>query len=95
MGLLSLPDANHPGPVPVGGGIAVWMASAAVLIVMAARGHEVGGLGIVFAGASLLFLAGVWDDVRLLHPGTKLLIQVGAAAAMVVEGVVFPLGPNL
>ena len=95
IGLLSLPDANHPGPVPVGGGIAVWMASAAVLIVMAARGHEVGGLGIVFAGASLLFLAGVWDDVRLLHPGTKLLIQVGAAAAMVVEGVVFPLGPNL
>ena len=95
MGVLSLPDANHPGPVPVGGGIAIWMASAAVLLVMAARGHEVAGLGIVFAGATLLFLAGVWDDVRLLRPGTKLLIQVGAAAAMVVGGVVFPLGPNL
>ena len=95
IGLLSLPDANHPGPVPVGGGIAVWMASAAVLLVMAARDHEVAGLGIVFAGATVLFLAGVWDDVRLLRPGTKLLIQVGAAAAMVVGGVVFPLGPNL
>ena len=25
VGLISLPDANHPQPVPVGGGIAVWM----------------------------------------------------------------------
>ncbi len=95
FGLLSLPDPNHPNPVPVGGGIAVWMTAAAALIVMAATGHEVRGLGIVFAGSSVLFLAGVWDDVRLLDPRTKLLIQVGAAAVMVVDGVTFPLGPDL
>jgi UDP-GlcNAc:undecaprenyl-phosphate GlcNAc-1-phosphate transferase len=95
VGLVSLPDANHPRPVPVGGGIAVWMAIAGALITMAATGHEVGGLGVVFAGATVLFLAGVWDDVRLLDPRTKLLIQVGAAALMVVGGVTFPLGPQL
>ena len=95
FGLLSLPDANHPRPVPVGGGIAVWMTTAAALITMAATDQVVGGLGVVFAGATVLFLAGVWDDVRLLDPRTKLLIQVGAAALMVVGGVTFPLGPEL
>ncbi len=95
FGLLSVPDANHPRPVPLGGGIAVWMTTAAALIGMAATGHAVGGLGVVFAGASVLFLAGVWDDVRLLDPRTKLLVQVGAAALMVVGGVTFPLGPQM
>jgi UDP-GlcNAc:undecaprenyl-phosphate GlcNAc-1-phosphate transferase len=95
VGLISLPDANHPRPVPVGGGIAVWMTSAAALIAMAATGHGVGGLGVVFAGATVLFLAGLWDDIRLLDPRTKLLVQVGAAALMVVDGVTFPLGPQL
>ena len=95
VGLISLPDANHPRPVPVGGGIAVWMTAAAALIAMAATGHAVGGLGVVFAGATVLFLAGVWDDVSLLDPRTKLLVQVGAAALMVVGGVTFPLGPQL
>ena len=94
VGLFSPPDPSHPRPVPVGGGIAVWMTCAAALIAMAATGHEVRGLGIVFAGATLLFLAGVWDDVRLLDPRTKLIIQVGAAALMVVSGVAFPLGPG-
>lgn len=95
VGLLSPPDANHPRPVPVGGGIAVWMSAAGALIAMAATDHAVGGLGIVFGGATVLFLAGVWDDVRLLDPRTKLLVQVGAAALMVVGGVTFPLGPQL
>lgn len=95
FGLMSLPDANHPRPVPVGGGIAVWMAAAAALIAMVATGHAVRGLGVVFAGSTVLFLAGVWDDVRLLDPRTKLLVQVGAAALMVVGGVTFPLGPQL
>lgn len=95
VGLVSTPDPNHPRPVPVGGGVALWMAVLGCLVAVAATGHEMGPLGIPFAGASILFLAGVWDDVRLLDPRTKLVIQVGAAALVVIGGVTFPLGEGL
>lgn len=95
IGLVSAPDANHPRPVPVGGGIAIWLTLGVVLVGLAATGHDITGVGLPLVGASVLFVAGVWDDVRLLDPRTKLLIQFGAAAAMVIGGVIFPLGPGL
>ena len=95
VGLVSTPDPNHPHPVPVGGGVALWMAVLGCLVTLAATGHEVGPLGYPFVGASVLFVAGVWDDVRLLEPRTKLVIQVGAAALVVIGGVTFPLGEGL
>ena len=39
LGLVSAPDPNHPSPVPVGGGIALWIVSGAGLWVMALLGH--------------------------------------------------------
>ncbi len=95
VGLVSPPDPNHPRPVPVGGGIAIWMTLGMVLVVLAATGHQVAGVGLPLLGASVLFAAGVWDDVRLLDPRTKLLVQFGAAAGMVIGGVTFPLGAGL
>ncbi|HSW31957.1 MAG TPA: hypothetical protein VLH75_20905 [Longimicrobiales bacterium] len=95
VGLVSAPDPNHPHPVPVGGGIAIWLALGVVLVALAATGHQVSGVGLPLLGASVLFAAGVWDDVRLLDPRTKLLIQFCAAAGMVIGGVTFPLGPGL
>ncbi|GMV05454.1 MAG: glycosyl transferase [Gemmatimonadota bacterium] len=95
VGLVSAPDPNHPRPVPVGGGIAIWLTLGGVLVALVATGHDVSGVGFPLVGASLLFVAGVWDDVRLLDPRTKLLIQFGAAAAMVIGGVTFPLGDGL
>lgn len=95
LGLVSTPDPNHPNPVPVGGGIALWIVSGAGLLVMALMGHPIAELGKIFFGASILFFAGVWDDVRLLSPGTKLLVQVSVASLMIIVGVVFPLGAGL
>lgn len=95
VGLVSVPDPNHPRPVPVGGGIAIWLTLGLVLVGLLATGHAVSGVGLPLLGASVLFAAGLWDDVRLLDPRTKLLIQFGAAAAMVIGGVSFPLGANL
>ena len=95
IGLVSAPDPNHPHPVPVGGGVAIWLVVGACVVAMAVAGHEISGVGLPLLGATVLFLAGVWDDVRLLDPRTKLLIQFGAAAAMVIGGVTFPLGPEL
>lgn len=95
VGLVSAPDPNHPRPVPVGGGIAIWLTLGAVLVVLTITGHEVSGVGLPILGASALFAAGVWDDIRLLDPRAKLFVQFGAAAAMVIGGVTFPLGDGL
>ncbi len=95
LGLVSAPDPNHPKPVPVGGGIAIWLVVGGLLMALGGTGHDVRRVATVFLGASVLFLAGVWDDVRLLLPRMKLLIQLAAATAMVVMGVSFPLGASL
>ncbi len=95
VGLVSAPDPNHPRPVPVGGGIAIWLVVCLCVLVMSVTGHAISGVVLPLLGATVLFVAGVWDDVRLVAPGTKLLIQFGAAAAMVIGGVTFPLGPGL
>ncbi|MDP2957408.1 MAG: hypothetical protein Q8N53_13375 [Longimicrobiales bacterium] len=95
VGLVSAPDPNHARPVPIGGGIAIWLTLGVVLVVLTTTGHEVSGVGLPILGASALFAAGVWDDIRLLDPRTKLFVQFGAAAAMVIGGVTFPLGNGL
>lgn len=95
IGLVSVPDPNHPEPVPLGGGIAVWTTVGASLMLLGGIGHDVREVALLFLGSSVLFVAGVWDDVRLLQPRTKLLIQLGAASAMVISGVTFPLGEGL
>ncbi len=95
VGLVSAPDPNHPRPVPVGGGIAIWITVVGGVLAMAVTGHDITQVGVPLLGASILFVAGVWDDVRLLDPRTKLVIQLGAAALMVIAGVTFPLGAGL
>lgn len=93
--LLSKPDPNHPTPVPVGGGLVIWTVAGGAVLALWVLGHEVSSIVVLFLGATILFLAGLWDDARVLEPRTKLLIQVGAASAMIVAGVTFPLGNGL
>ncbi|MGH2454521.1 MAG: glycosyltransferase family 4 protein [bacterium] len=63
-----------------------------------------GLLGILL-GATVLFLAGIWDDIRGMNPAVKFLVQVGAAAILIpfglttrflthpLTGAIVPLGP--
>ncbi|HEU5393501.1 MAG TPA: hypothetical protein VFV36_01740 [Candidatus Methylomirabilis sp.] len=70
------PRKLHAQPVPLLGGVALYVAigGAAAFFAQPASGL----LGLV-AGATLLFLAGLWDDTRGLRPQTKLLFQALAA----------------
>lgn len=95
VGLVSAPDPNHPHPVPLGGGIVIWLTTLGGLLVMGAMRMNVSDLWIPFGGASMLFLGGLWDDARVMSPRTKLLLQFGAAVLMILGGVTFPLGPGL
>jgi UDP-GlcNAc:undecaprenyl-phosphate GlcNAc-1-phosphate transferase len=75
-------------PVPLLGGPAMVVATAAVL-----------GLGsglpltlwVLAAGATALALVGLWDDLRPITPYTKLAAQLAAAGAVTAAGLRFPL----
>lgn len=95
LGLVSVPDPNHPRPVPVGGGIVLWAVVFASLSLLTVLGHPVRPLADVVLAATVLFLAGLWDDARPMAPRTKVLVQIAAASAAVISGVAFPsLGPG-
>ena len=73
---------------PVGGGIGIYAGFVGGVLVAAAAGaidptREVWG---ILGGATLLFLAGLIDDVRNLSPIAKLAVQFGAAALVVATG---------
>ncbi|MBI4538246.1 MAG: hypothetical protein HY704_01880 [Gemmatimonadetes bacterium] len=96
VGLRSVPDPYHPEPVPVGGGIAIWITAALGALLIALRGEASGAVLFLFVGASALFVAGLWDDARQLEPRAKLFIQITAAAVIVATGTaLFPLGREL
>ncbi|MEO8192494.1 MAG: MraY family glycosyltransferase [Gemmatimonadales bacterium] len=93
--LYDSPDGErrmHDLPVPRLGGIAVYLAAAAVACLVFIRaaplfvtpGHigdeQIRFLTGIFLGSALLFLAGLVDDVRGLSPGAKSVAQIAAAA---------------
>lgn len=82
----------HTDPIPLLGGIAMYLAF--VIAVPVARSRTVMEEGVVvLAGATLLLLVGIVDDRRGLAPLPKLLAQVAAALILVVGGVgvaIFP-----
>ena len=53
LGLVSTPDPNHPEPVPLSGGIAVWIAVGLSLLFLGASGHPVGSIGLIFVGSTI------------------------------------------
>jgi UDP-GlcNAc:undecaprenyl-phosphate GlcNAc-1-phosphate transferase len=75
-------------PTPLVGGLGIYAGLAGGMWVSAAAGvvtldrHFVG----IFAGVSLLFVAGLVDDLRSLPPAAKLAAQVGAAAIVIATG---------
>ncbi|NNM31433.1 MAG: hypothetical protein HKO53_00110 [Gemmatimonadetes bacterium] len=87
------PDRWHREATPAVGGIGIFAASCAGLIValvLLGAAPGVGGgperaLVGVIAGGFLMFCAGVWDDARDLAPSTKLVTQL-LASALVVSG---------
>ena len=95
LGLLSRPDPNHPAAVPLGGGVVLWAVALLAFVAIGALGYPPAPLANVFAGATCLFVAGLWDDARPLAPRTKLLAQLAAATLAIVSGATFPLGPGL
>lgn len=74
------PDRWHNRPVALMGGAAVFVATTAAVV--AARGLQAGVSPALVAGA-VVFVLGVWDDLRPLRPATKLVVEISAALGLV------------
>ena len=82
----------HTNPIPLLGGIAMYMAFLISVLFTNSRTVLEEGTAVLI-GATLLLVVGVIDDQRGLSPRTKLLTQAGAAVLLVIGGAgigVFP-----
>jgi len=88
LGLLDRPNARkvHRRAVPLVGGVAIYAASLAALVLFGDRLYVHQTVGI-FLGATLVSFLGLWDDRRPLNPVVKLLGQLVAAGLLIATGV--------
>jgi UDP-GlcNAc:undecaprenyl-phosphate GlcNAc-1-phosphate transferase len=78
----------HEQPTPTFGGVGIYAGLAAGVLVALATGiiewsSELGG---VLAGVTIVFVAGLIDDIRHLSPLAKLAAQVTAAVIVIASG---------
>lgn len=88
-GILDQPDERkvHTYPIPRLGGIAMVIAFGIAIGMALVYNPDLGALGSVrpnrapaiLAGVAVLFVIGLWDDVRGMRPLAKLGFQIGAA----------------
>jgi len=88
MGVIDQPSARkiHLKPVPLLGGVAIYAAFIAALLLFGNR-YGLTELISILVGASLMSFLGVWDDRRDLSPWFRLVGQFLAASILVVTGV--------
>jgi UDP-GlcNAc:undecaprenyl-phosphate/decaprenyl-phosphate GlcNAc-1-phosphate transferase len=95
LGVVSMPAARriHTRPMPMLGGVAIYVAFILTLIILGDRLYvqQVAG---IFMGATLCSFMGLWDDRRGLNALVKLVGQVAAALILAASGVQVHALPN-
>ncbi len=88
MGMVDQPGLRkaHRSPVPLLGGLAIYLALAIAFLVFGSRDWRAEGAGIL-GGATLLFLTGLWDDRYGMPVGLKLAAQALAAVSVMLAGI--------
>jgi UDP-GlcNAc:undecaprenyl-phosphate GlcNAc-1-phosphate transferase len=88
LGIIDRPNARkiHVNPIPLLGGLAIYGAFIAALLLFGDR-YRLNELVSILVGASLMSFLGVWDDQRGLSPLLKLAGQFLAASILVISGV--------
>lgn len=81
----SAPHKQHARPTPLAGGIL--MATAFLLLAFTYRASLSREILAVLTGALVVFLFGLWDDLKGLSAGPKLIGQLIASAILIVFGV--------
>jgi UDP-GlcNAc:undecaprenyl-phosphate GlcNAc-1-phosphate transferase len=88
LGLVDQPDARrvHLTPVPLMGGIAIYLGFIAALLLFGGRWVVSQTISILL-GATIVSFLGIWDDRWGVRPVLKLLGQTVAAAIVMLSGV--------
>jgi len=88
LGVIDRPNARkiHVNPIPLMGGVAIYGAFIAALLLFGNRFRLNELIGIL-VGASLMSFLGLWDDRRGVSPFFKLVGQFLAASILVISGV--------
>jgi UDP-GlcNAc:undecaprenyl-phosphate GlcNAc-1-phosphate transferase len=88
LGIIDRPNARkiHVSPIPLLGGVAMYGAFVAALLIFGNR-FRLQELVSILVGASLMSFLGLWDDRRSLNPFLKLIGQCLAASILVITGV--------
>lgn len=88
LGILDQPSARkvHHAPVPLMGGVAIYIAFIAALAIWGERSYVNEVVGI-FVGATLVSLVGALDDSRGVGSYLKLAFQIAAASILILSGV--------
>jgi UDP-GlcNAc:undecaprenyl-phosphate GlcNAc-1-phosphate transferase len=86
LGSLDIPEGRkiHQVPTPLLGGVAVFIGCAAAVIMTNRYSAEINGIA---AGATIILLLGVWDDLRDISARVKILGQLLACTVVVYSGV--------
>jgi UDP-GlcNAc:undecaprenyl-phosphate GlcNAc-1-phosphate transferase len=80
------PHKMHVRPMPLLGGLAIYLALCVALFRVDFSTEFVPMLAVA-VGATMLMLVGLWDDRRGIAPRIKLLAQIGAALLVTLAGV--------
>jgi UDP-GlcNAc:undecaprenyl-phosphate GlcNAc-1-phosphate transferase len=85
LNILDRPDWRkiHRQPTPLLGGIGIYVAFSTSLLL---NGVFLPGMKIVLFGATLVFIMGLWDDIRPLPAIVKLILQILISTLVVVWG---------
>jgi UDP-GlcNAc:undecaprenyl-phosphate GlcNAc-1-phosphate transferase len=88
LGVIDRPNARkiHVNPIPLLGGLAIYGAFIAALLLFGSR-YRLNELVGILVGASLMSFLGMWDDRQGLSPLFKLAGQFLAASILVLSGV--------
>lgn len=88
LGILDQPSARkvHASPVPLLGGVAIYVAFLAALLLFSDAFYVNQVVGILL-GATWVSFLGIWDDWRTLRPLFKLLGQFVAIGILIATGV--------
>ncbi len=88
LGVLDRPNARklHASPIPLLGGVAIYVAFIAALVLFGDRFYVNQVVGILL-GATLVSFMGLWDDHRSLSPWLRLGGQILAAWILILSGV--------
>ncbi len=94
LNIVDNPDARkiHKTPTALLGGVAVYIAFASAIIYTNSYSLELKGVAV---GATIVFIAGLIDDIVCLRARLKMFIQIIAVSIMIYYGVVADFLPNV